>query len=292
MELQPGPPFSHSTRGLPWGLLWASTNLWRCSCECPVPADALPSPGAIPRTSSAGICPARRRGSPRSGGRRAALTARAGKSPHGPGGRPSSTPAAAATTATPAPSAVGGRDGQGRPPGTAAAAPRERPGLAAPARPRTRGWPPARPSRLPCRRSRSLHPIARSRPGAPPAPLTAAAPGAALAGGGHGGHMTRAHMTCGAHVRGAGPSDGQSAPRGQLAPPRPRPRTWERPRTGTGAAGGGGTPTEPPHPIGGSRRGVRCAGGHYRAPLVTGYSWVRGTAGYGRYSWVPPATAG
>lgn len=43
MELQPGPPFSHSTRGLLWGLLWASTNLRTHGRQSPVPGRA-PAP--------------------------------------------------------------------------------------------------------------------------------------------------------------------------------------------------------------------------------------------------------
>lgn len=44
MELQPGPPFSHSTKGLLWGLLWASTNLRTSSVSTQCPA--RPPPGA------------------------------------------------------------------------------------------------------------------------------------------------------------------------------------------------------------------------------------------------------
>lgn len=100
--------------------------------------------------------------------------------------------------------------------------------------------------------------------------------------------MTRAHMTCGAHVSGAGPSADQSAPRGRPAPPSPRPRTWERPRpgTGTGTAGEGGGTDGAPAAQRGSRRGVPGTAGYscYRALLGTA-----GTAGYHR---TPPGASG
>lgn len=52
MELQPGPPFSHSTRGLLWGSRWASTNLRTHRRQQPVPGRAQPwcsgAPALVP----------------------------------------------------------------------------------------------------------------------------------------------------------------------------------------------------------------------------------------------------
>lgn len=108
MELQPGPPFSHSTRGLPCGLFWASTNLRGVRRERPVPGQhqhrphvPVPRPSPALHTSSAGAASARCTDAPRSGGRTAAWAARAGTSPRGPRARrgPAPAPAAARTAA-------------------------------------------------------------------------------------------------------------------------------------------------------------------------------------------------